>query len=115
MGGHFQQLLCLCLLCLSAIMSQHRVPASTLLIPRQGPSYKPPKRLTDCQTAILSCCSSPQSTYSQTARCFELNSCPGLNFVPVPCVHYPTVLLVLNYAAVILGCLRSIYATYVNL
>ena len=89
MQGNIPTLI-LFLLCLQP-MDSH---ISYLPISRQS-SYQPPK-LSHCQTAILSCCTTSFSTYFQTARCFELNNCPGLNFVVNPCMLYPTVLLQLN-------------------
>merc|ERR1712029_1320560 len=48
--------------------------------------------LTACEEAIYSCCSSPKSTFLQSARCFELNSCPGINFIENPCLFLSSVL-----------------------
>merc|ERR1712180_31198 len=48
--------------------------------------------LTACEEAIYSCCSSPKSTFLQSARCFELNGCPGINFIENPCLFLPSVL-----------------------
>merc|ERR1712243_411407 len=48
--------------------------------------------LTACEGAIYSCCSSPKSTFLQSARCFELNSCPGINFIENPCLFLSSVL-----------------------
>merc|ERR1711953_904158 len=50
------------------------------------------KPLTACEEAIYSCCSSPKSTFLQSARCFELNSCPGINFIENPCLFLSSVL-----------------------
>merc|ERR1711953_1650286 len=48
--------------------------------------------LTACEEAIYSCCSSPKSTFLQSARCFELNGCPGINFIENPCLFLSSVL-----------------------
>merc|ERR1711963_318116 len=47
--------------------------------------------LSACEEAIYSCCSSQWSTFLQSARCFELNNCPGINFISNPCFRLPSV------------------------
>ena len=48
--------------------------------------------LSACEEAIYSCCSSQWSTFLQSARCFELNNCPGINFIVNPCFGLPSVI-----------------------
>ena len=55
-----------------------------------GSSTKKP--LSACEEAVASCCSSQWSTFQQTARCFELNNCPGINFIANPCFKLPEVI-----------------------
>merc|ERR1712183_1148517 len=43
--------------------------------------------LSNCETATLRCCNSMEDTFIQSGRCFELNDCPGINFVRNPCQH----------------------------
>ena len=50
------------------------------------------KPLSACEEAVASCCSSQWSTFQQTARCFELNNCPGINFIANPCFKLPEVI-----------------------
>lgn len=48
--------------------------------------------LSACEEAIYSCCSTRWSTFQQSARCFELNNCPGINFIANPCFRLPEVI-----------------------
>merc|ERR1712130_716652 len=48
--------------------------------------------LSACEEAIYSCCSSQWSTFLQSGRCFELNNCPGINFIVNPCFRLPSVI-----------------------
>merc|ERR1711971_1501276 len=50
------------------------------------------KPLSACEEAVASCCSSQWSTFQQTARCFELNNCPGINFIANPCFKLPEII-----------------------
>ena len=87
--------LLLSLLCLQPIS-----PTSTFSISSRSAGSRPPShphQLSQCERAILSCCASSQSTFVRSARCFELNSCPGLNFVPNPCLLFPRLLLMLSF------------------
>merc|ERR1712001_487080 len=89
--------LLLSLLCLQPVsptstLAISSLPTSTLAISSRSAGSRPPShphQLSQCETAILSCCASSQSTFVRSARCFELNSCPGLNFVPNPCLLFP--------------------------
>merc|ERR1712080_3573 len=87
----FVSSLLLSLLCLQPVS-----PASTLTISSSRTPSHQPHQLSQCETAILSCCASSQSTFIHSARYFELNSCPGLNFVPNPCLFFPRLLLMLS-------------------
>merc|ERR1712126_265008 len=44
-----------------------------------------------CQIGVINCCSSDQSPRNN--RCFALNGCPGVHFVPHPCSFYSYVLV----------------------
>ena len=55
-----------------------------------GSSTKKP--LSACEEAVLSCCSSQWSTFGETARCFELNNCAGINFIVNVCIKLPEVI-----------------------
>jgi len=48
--------------------------------------------LSSCEEAIFSCCSDQWSTFLQSARCFELNNCPGINFIANPCFRLSAVI-----------------------
>ena len=48
--------------------------------------------LSTCEEAVYSCCSSQWSTFQQSARCFELNNCPGINFIANPCLRLSSVI-----------------------
>ena len=50
------------------------------------------KPLSACEEAIYSCCSDQWSTFLKSARCFELNNCPGINFIANPCFRLPWVI-----------------------
>merc|ERR1712038_1493686 len=50
------------------------------------------KPLSACEEAIYSCCSNQWSTFLKSARCFELNNCPGINFIANPCFRLPSVI-----------------------
>merc|ERR1712088_1089639 len=50
------------------------------------------KPLSACEEAIYSCCSDQWSTFLKSARCFELNNCPGINFIANPCFRLPSVI-----------------------
>merc|ERR1711874_285656 len=50
------------------------------------------RTFTQCENAIFNCCSSSSSTFHRSSRCFELNGCPGINFMANPCELYPDVL-----------------------
>merc|ERR1711971_46895 len=50
------------------------------------------KPLSACEEAVASCCSSQWSAFQQTARCFELNNCPGINFIANPCFKLPEII-----------------------
>ena len=48
--------------------------------------------LSACEEAIYSCCSSSKSNFVQSARCFEINNCPGINFITNPCSRLSSVI-----------------------
>ena len=48
--------------------------------------------LSACEEAVYSCCSTKWSTFQQSARCFELNNCPGINFIANPCFRLSSVI-----------------------
>ena len=48
--------------------------------------------LSACEEAIFSCCSSSKSNFVQSARCFEINNCPGINFITNPCLRLSSVI-----------------------
>ena len=50
------------------------------------------KPLSACEEAIYSCCSDQWSTFLKSARCFELNNCPGINFIANPCFRLSSVI-----------------------
>ena len=50
------------------------------------------KPLSVCEEAVASCCSTQWSTFGETARCFELNNCPGINFESNICFKLPEVI-----------------------